>query len=52
MERMSDVTRVYFDHAATTPLEPLVLEAMLPLLRGEYGNPSSIYRTGRSVAGA
>lgn len=46
---MSDVTRVYFDHAATTPLEPLVLEAMLPLLRGEYGNPSSIYRTGRSA---
>lgn len=36
-------TRVYLDHAATTPLDPRVLEAMMPYLSGFYGNPSSIY---------
>ncbi len=35
--------RVYLDHAATTPLDPRVLEAMLPYLRGAWGNPSSLY---------
>lgn len=35
--------RVYLDHAATTPLDPRVLEAMMPYLRDFYGNPSSIY---------
>jgi cysteine desulfurase len=34
-------TRAYFDHNATTPLDERVLEAMLPYLRGEYGNASS-----------
>jgi len=33
----------YFDHAATTPLDPAVLEAMRPYLAGEYGNPASLY---------
>jgi len=36
--------RAYFDHAATTPLEPRVLEAMLPALQHGWGNPSGIYR--------
>ena len=36
-------TRVYLDHAATTPLDPRVLEAMLPYLRQHWSNPSSIY---------
>ncbi len=40
---------VYMDHAATTPLHPEVLEAMLPYLRGKYGNPSSIYALGREA---
>ncbi len=33
----------YFDHAATTPIRREVLNAMLPYLSFEYGNPSSIY---------
>lgn len=33
--------QAYFDHNATTPLDERVLEAMLPFLRGEYGNASS-----------
>ncbi|MDG5766112.1 cysteine desulfurase family protein [Balneolales bacterium ANBcel1] len=38
---------VYFDHAATTPLDPRVLDAMLPFLKDDYGNPSSIHHMGR-----
>lgn len=32
---------IYFDYAATTPTDPRVVEAMLPYLRGEFGNPAS-----------
>ena len=39
--------RVYFDNAASTPVLPEVVEAMLPHLRGTYGNPSSIHKEGR-----
>ncbi len=39
--------RVYVDHAATTPLDPEVFDAMAPYLQQEFGNPSSIYRRGR-----
>ena len=35
--------RIYLDHAATTPLDPRVLETMLPYLRDAWGNPSSLY---------
>ena len=35
--------RIYADHAATTPLMPEALEAMLPFLREDFGNPSSLH---------
>ena len=40
---------VYFDHNATTPLEPAVLEAMLPYLAGQFGNASSRHEYGRAA---
>jgi cysteine desulfurase len=39
--------RIYFDNAATTPLDPAVLEYMMPYLTEKFGNPSSIYSYGR-----
>ena len=45
-------TRYYFDNAATTPLDPQVLEAMLPFLNSNFGNPSSIHSHGRAVRSA
>ena len=39
--------RIYFDNAATTGLDPRVLEAMMPYLTERFGNPSSIYSYGR-----
>src|SRR3954465_10470040 len=39
--------RIYMDNAATTALDPKVLEAMMPYLTSHYGNPSSIYSYGR-----
>ena len=38
---------VYADHAATTPLMPEALEAMLPFMKGDFGNPSSIHSWAR-----
>lgn len=42
-------TRVYFDNAATTPISEEVIQAMIPVLREHYGNPSSIHAEGRTV---
>jgi len=39
--------RIYFDHSATTPLDPRVLTAMGPFLGGAFGNPSSQHHEGR-----
>ncbi|WP_303675083.1 cysteine desulfurase family protein [Vampirovibrio chlorellavorus] len=41
--------RIYLDHAATTPVDPAVLEAMLPFLQGQFGNPSSLHFWGREA---
>ncbi|MDQ3855133.1 MAG: cysteine desulfurase [Chloroflexota bacterium] len=43
---------VYLDNAATTPVDPRVLEAMLPHLGGERGNPSSLHAPGSAASEA
>ncbi len=43
---------IYMDHAATTPLAPAVLDAMLPFLQGGYGNASSPHHMGRQALNA
>ncbi len=45
-------TDIYLDHAATTPVDPVVADAMLPYLTLRYGNPSSIYAAGREARAA
>lgn len=40
---------VYFDHAATTPVKPEVMEAMAPYFGARFGNPSSVHRWGRDA---
>jgi cysteine desulfurase len=44
--------RVYFDHNATTPVDPEVLAAMLPYFSAEFGNASSIHFFGQETRGA
>ena len=43
---------VYFDHNASTPLDPAVLAAMLPWLESQYGNASSRHEYGRAARNA
>jgi cysteine desulfurase len=40
---------IYLDHSATTPLDPEVLDAMLPYLRDNFGNASSVYGLGQAA---
>ncbi len=46
MTSSCDSSTDYLDNAATTPLDPDVFEAMLPFLRGSFGNPSSVHGPG------
>lgn len=41
--------KIYLDNAATTRMDERVVEAMIPVMREEFGNPSSIHGTGRRV---
>src|SRR5882672_7569010 len=43
---------IYLDHAATTPVRPEVLDAMLPWFSERFGNPSSVHRVGLDAADA
>ncbi len=43
---------IYLDHNATTPLDERVLEAMMPYLREQFGNPSSVHAAGRAARAA
>jgi cysteine desulfurase len=41
--------RIYLDYAATTPVHPEVLKAMLPYFTDAFGNPSSVYSYGQEA---
>jgi cysteine desulfurase len=41
--------RAYFDHNATTPVDPAAAEAMVRVLREDFGNPSSVHRYGQQA---
>ncbi|MBM4426191.1 MAG: cysteine desulfurase [Chloroflexi bacterium] len=43
---------IYFDYAATTPVDQRVLDAMMPYFRENFGNPSSIHRLGQQAEAA
>lgn len=40
---------IYFDNAATTPMDENVIEVMTSIMKSEYGNPSALYSTGRTA---
>jgi cysteine desulfurase len=46
------VRKVYLDHAATTPVHPKVVEAMLPYFTEKFGNPSNLHDMGREAKNA
>jgi cysteine desulfurase len=46
---MSKAKRIYMDHTAGRPVDPRVIEAMLPYMKSLYGNPSSIHSFGQEA---
>jgi cysteine desulfurase len=49
---MANLRRVYLDHSATTPVDPRVVEAMMPYLTGKFGNASSVHFYGQEARSA
>ena len=49
---MMEKKQVYLDNAATTPIDPLVIEAMMPWFKEHHGNPSSTHAYGRKTKSA
>jgi cysteine desulfurase len=49
---MNTLRRVYLDHSATTPVDPRVVEAMMPYLTEKFGNPSSVHFFGQQARAA
>ena len=45
-------SRIYIDNSATTPVDPRVLDAMLPFLKEDFGNASSIHHFGQRARAA
>jgi cysteine desulfurase len=52
MKRGEKMKRIYMDHIAANPLHPLALEAMLPYLKENFGNPQSPHSAGQEAAAA
>ncbi|MBM3937762.1 MAG: aminotransferase class V-fold PLP-dependent enzyme, partial [Sphingomonadales bacterium] len=48
---MTTAQRIYLDNAATTPMAEEVIDAMIPMMREHFGNPSSTHAHGRKVRG-
>jgi cysteine desulfurase len=46
------MSHIYLDNAATTPIDKAVIEAMIPMMEMNFGNPSSIHSHGRTVRSA
>jgi cysteine desulfurase len=46
---VTEVERIYLDHAATSPMHPSVIETMIKVMKEQFGNPSSIHSFGRAT---
>jgi cysteine desulfurase len=46
---MKEIPRVYLDNAASTPIDPTVIEVMMPFIVDHFGNPSSLHDMGRKA---
>src|SRR5213592_2354454 len=49
---MSNFRKIYLDHSATTPVDPRVVEAMMPYLTEQFGNASSVHFYGQEARAA